>query len=30
MKTVIALGNFDGVHHGHKALFDKAKEKMVQ
>ncbi len=26
MKTVIALGNFDGVHHGHKALFDKAKE----
>ncbi|MBQ2945989.1 MAG: bifunctional riboflavin kinase/FAD synthetase [Clostridia bacterium] len=26
MKTVIALGNFDGVHLGHKALFDKAKE----
>ena len=26
MKTVIALGTFDGVHIGHKAIFDRANE----
>lgn len=24
--TVLVLGYFDGLHRGHKALFDKAKE----
>lgn len=24
-KTVLVLGYFDGLHRGHKALFDKAK-----
>jgi riboflavin kinase/FMN adenylyltransferase len=25
-KTVAALGNFDGIHKGHRVLIDKAKE----
>ena len=25
-ETVLVLGYFDGLHRGHKALFDKARE----